>query len=82
MGIQQNFFQDMAEKISSKLPSGISQCREDVEKNIKAILQTAFAKMDLVTREEFDIQAALLAKCRERIEQLEVRVKSLEVTRQ
>ena len=50
----------------------------DVERNVKAVLGTAFTKLDLVTREEFDIQAQVLAKTRAKLEALELRVAELE----
>ncbi|QEI08955.1 accessory factor UbiK family protein [Pigmentiphaga aceris] len=50
----------------------------DVERNVKAVLGTAFTKLDLVTREEFDIQAELLARSRARLEVLEDQLKALE----
>ena len=50
----------------------------DIEKNVKALLQGGLARLDLVTREEFDTQARVLAKTREKLEQLETRVAELE----
>jgi BMFP domain-containing protein YqiC len=50
----------------------------DAEKNLKAMLTSALAKLDLVTREEFDVQARVLARTREKLEALEVRVAELE----
>ena len=51
---------------------------KDVEKNIKAMLQGGLARLDLVTRAEFETQAAVLLKTREKLEQLETRVAELE----
>jgi BMFP domain-containing protein YqiC len=53
----------------------------DIEKNAKAMLGGLLGKLDLVTREEFDIQAQLLARTRERLQALEARVETLEKTR-
>lgn len=50
----------------------------DVERNVKAMMGQAFAKMDLITREEFDVQADLLARARERVDQLQTQVQQLE----
>jgi ubiquinone biosynthesis accessory factor UbiK len=50
----------------------------DIEKNVKAMLQGGLARLDLVTREEFDTQARVLARTREKLEQLETRVAELE----
>lgn len=51
---------------------------KDIEKNVKAMLQSGLARLDLVTRQEFDIQAEVLRKTREKVEQLETRVTELE----
>lgn len=50
----------------------------DVQKNLRALLQSQFAKLDLVTREEFDVQRAVLLRAREKITQLEARLAVLE----
>lgn len=50
----------------------------DVQKNLRALLQAQFAKLDLVTREEFDVQRVVLARSREKIMQLEARLTELE----
>lgn len=50
----------------------------DLERNVKAMMGQAFTKMDLITREEFDVQADLLARARERVEQLDAQVRQLE----
>lgn len=51
---------------------------KDIEKNVKAMLASVFEKLDLVTREEFDIQSQLLARTREKLTALEARVTELE----
>ena len=50
----------------------------EVQKNLRALLQSTFAKLDLVTREEFDVQRAVLLRAREKITQLEARLAALE----
>ncbi len=54
---------------------------KDIEKNAKAMVSGMFAKLDLVTREEFDIQAQVLARTREKLQALESRVEALEKAR-
>jgi BMFP domain-containing protein YqiC len=54
---------------------------KDVEKNLRALMTSSFNKLDLVTREEFDIQKEVLAHTRARLEELEHRVAQLEATR-
>lgn len=52
---------------------------KDVERNVRALLAQAFSRLDLVTREEFDVQSQLLARTREKLEALEMRVAEMEV---
>ena len=67
------------EEISSKLGDTIAQSpAKDIDKNVKSLMGSAFNRMDLVTREEFDIQQQVLIKTRELLTQLEQRVAVLE----
>jgi len=68
-------FDDIQSKINEALEKSPVK---DIEKNVKAMMSVGFAKLDLVTREEFDIQAQILAKTREKLHALEVRVAALE----
>jgi BMFP domain-containing protein YqiC len=70
-----NFFSDLQGKINQALESGPAK---DIERNVKAAMTSGFSKLDLVTREEFDIQAQVLAKTRTKLEALELRVSELE----
>ena len=70
-----NFFDDFQTKINEAFENSPAK---DIEKNVKAMLTQGFAKLDLVTREEFDIQVQVLAKTREKLEVLEARVAELE----
>lgn len=78
MTIDTKFIDDLAQKLSSVMPAGLRELQGDVEKNARAVLQNAFARMDLVTRDEFDVQAAVLARTREKLERLEKQVADLE----
>lgn len=69
---------NLAERISGAIPPGLNQFKDDMEKNIHALLQSALSKLDLVSREEFEVQKAVLAKTRARLEALELRVAELE----
>jgi len=69
--ISNKAFDDLAHAITRLLPEGVSRLQTDLESSIKAALQTGLAKMNLVTREEFDIQVALLERSREKLEHLE-----------
>lgn len=71
--------QKMFEEISGKLGQVLADSpAKDLEKNLRAVLQSVFAKLDLVTREEFDVQQAVLLKTREKLEALEAKVAALE----
>jgi BMFP domain-containing protein YqiC len=72
------FFDNLAKQLSSLIPSNIHLLREEFEKNNRSTLQTIFSKLDLVSREEFDVQARLLEKARERISGLEEKIKLYE----
>lgn len=67
------------EEISSRLSAAAnSSPAKDLEKNMRALLAQGFAKLDLVTREEFDVQQAVLLKTRAKLEALEAQVAALE----
>jgi BMFP domain-containing protein YqiC len=72
------FIDDLARRISDSIPAGIRGAQQDIEKNIRTLLQSSFARLDLVTREEFDTQSRVLARTREKLEQLEKTVAALE----
>ena len=76
--INPRFIDDLARQISDSIPAGVKGLQEDVEKNIHTLLQGAFAKLDLVTREEFDVQSKVLMRTREKLEELERQVAELE----
>jgi len=69
---------DIANRLANAIPPGLSNVKEDMEKNFHAILQGALGKLDLVTREEFEVQKAVLAKTRSKLEALEKRVDEIE----
>jgi hypothetical protein len=69
---------DIANRLADAVPSGLSNMKEDLEKNFHGILQGALGKLDLVTREEFEVQKAVLAKTRSKVEALEARVADIE----
>ena len=73
--LDSKFLNDISDKVGSLIANSPLQ---DVEKNVKAVLGTAFAKLDLVTREEFDVQKEVLARTRAKLEALEARIAELE----
>jgi len=72
------FIDDLARQISESIPTGVKGMQEDVQKNIHTLLQGAFSRLDLVTREEFDAQSQVLARTREKLQQLEQLVDEIE----
>ena len=69
---------DLSKRIASGLPRGIQSLQEDVRKNIATTLEQMLGRLDLVTREEFEVQQGVLARTRARVEELEARVRELE----
>lgn len=69
---------EFADRIAGAIPPGLHHFKDDMEKNAHALLQSGLSKLDLVSREEFEVQKAVLAKTRARLEQLEQRVAELE----
>ena len=72
-----SFFNDLQSKINQAVESAPAK---DIEKNVKAMMTQGFSKLDLVTREEFDIQSQVLAKTRSKLEALEARLAELEAS--
>ena len=69
----------MAEDVQKKVSDAVAQSpAKDIEKNVKGLMQQGFQKMDLVTREEFDIQVQVLTKTRAKLEELETKIAALE----
>jgi BMFP domain-containing protein YqiC len=69
---------ELARRLADSLPGGLKALREDAEQNFRAVLQAGLSRLDLVTREEFDVQAAVLRRTREKLEALEARLAALE----
>ena len=72
---QNRVFDDISARVSEVLAKSPAK---DIEKNLRAMLSGAFSRLDLVTREEFDVQAKVLARTREKLVALETRVAELE----
>lgn len=69
---------EISRRLSEAVPSGLGGLSADLEKTFRGILQAAFEKMNLVSREEFDVQRAVLARTRAKVDALEARVAELE----
>lgn len=68
----------LAKTLAEALPEGLRSVRDDLEKNFKSVLQSGLGKLDLVTREEFEVQAAVLARTREKLAALQARLDELD----
>ena len=76
--IDLNHIDDLARRLSSLVPPGLRDSQEELQQTFKSALQAGLAKLDLVTREEFDVQQAVLLRTREKLEALERTVATLE----
>ena len=70
--------EELGAKVSALIAASPAR---DIEKNAKTVISGLLAKLDLVTREEFDVQAQVLARTREKLKELEARVEALERAR-
>ena len=70
--------ESIASKLAEAVPEGLRSMREDLETNFRSVLRSSLSKLDLVTREEFAVQEAVLAKTRAKLEALEARLVELE----
>lgn len=71
----------LVSEISRRLPAGVEQVRGEIEHNARAVLKETLSRLDLITREEFDIQQQVLQRTRSRLEELEKQVADLEAAR-
>lgn len=78
MNLDPKVLDDLARRLSETVPPGLTALRDDLERNFRAVLQSGLARLDLVTRQEFDVQSGVLRRSRERLEQLESRLAQLE----
>ena len=69
---------ELARRLSSLVPPSLREGREEMQENFKAVLQSGLTKLDLVTREEFEVQRAVLLRTREKLEDLQRTVADLE----
>jgi BMFP domain-containing protein YqiC len=70
-------FDDLAQKLFATLPLSLQNIENDIQLKFKEILQATFTRMDLITRDEFDVQCKVLARTREKLEQLQNQVDDL-----
>ena len=72
------FLEDLAKRLSEAMPPQLAALKSDIEANFRSVLQSGLAKLELVTRQEFDVQAGVLARTREKLTALEGRLAALE----
>ena len=71
---------DLARRLSGLVPPGLREGRDELQQNFKAVLQAGLSRLDLVTREEFEVQRAVLRQTRSKVEALERTVAELEAS--
>lgn len=76
--IDLNHIDELARRLSSLVPPGLRESREELQATFKTALQAGLSKLDLVTREEFEVQRAVLLRTREKLDALEHAVAALE----
>lgn len=72
------FFDDLAVRLQAAVPEGMRTLQQDVDRNLRATVQAGLSRLDLVTREEFEVQSKVLARTRAQLEALSTRVAQLE----
>ena len=69
---------ELARRLADAVPQALRSVKDDLEKNFRSVLRSGLGKLDLVTREEFEVQEAVLSRTRQKLESLEQRLQSLE----
>ncbi len=72
---------ELARRLVESVPQGLRSVKDDLEKNFQSVLRAGLGKLDLVTREEFEVQEAVLARTRQKLEALEERLISIETAK-
>jgi hypothetical protein len=78
MTIDPKILDDLARKLYEAVPPGVRDAQQDMERNFRAVLQNVLGRLDLVTREEFDVQQQVLHKTRDKLESISRRLQELE----
>ena len=73
-------FDDLSRRVAGNLPPGLQGLQDDLQRNLRSAMESALTKLNLVSREEFEIQQAVLLRTREKLRALEVRVAALEAS--
>lgn len=78
MNLDPRFLDDLARRLSEAVPPQLAALRNDLQANFRGVLQSGLARLDLVTRQEFDVQTGVLARTREKLHAMESRLAALE----
>jgi len=73
-------FDDLSRRVAGNLPPGLQGLQGDLQRNLRSAMESALSKLNLVSREEFEIQQAVLLRTREKLRALEARIAALEAT--
>jgi BMFP domain-containing protein YqiC len=76
--IDPKLLDDLAKRMAGSVPTGLQFLQEDLQKNLRSALETGLGHLDLVTREEFEVQSAVLARTREKLDALSTQIAELE----
>jgi len=76
--MEKETIETLARRLAASVPAGVRSLGSELEQNFQGVLHSALNRMDLVTREEFDVQVSVLARTRRKLEQLEAEVAALE----
>lgn len=79
--IDLKYIDELARRLSDLVPPGLRESGEELQQTFKGALQSGLSKLDLITREEFDVQRAVLLRTREKLDELERLVRALEAKR-
>ncbi|MGB5465624.1 MAG: accessory factor UbiK family protein [Sedimenticolaceae bacterium] len=80
MALDPKLIDDLSRRVADNLPRGFQTLQDDLQRNLRAGLEAALSRLNLVTREEFEIQQAVLQRTREKLKALEARVAALETS--
>ncbi len=72
-------FDDISKRLAGSIPPGMQSLHDDLQRNLHTTLESALSKLNLVTRDEFDIQQAVLHRTRQKLELLEAQLRALEI---
>ena len=80
MQLDPKILDDLARRLYESVPPGMREAQADLEANFRGVVQGVLGKLDLVTREEFDVQQGVLERTREKLETINQRLEELEAT--